>query len=134
MDTFGQKGKNFTPRQQQAMLALAGSPSVAEASRQSQVGYTTLRRWLKDDDFRRELDRLRQEAAELAGAQLQGLMLQSVTVLADAMNDPKVSVRLHAARIALAYGVRLGQLEKFQQQLEAVEDALPIWARHYREK
>ena len=116
------------------MLALAGSPSVAEASRQSQVGYTTLRRWLKDDDFRQELDRLRQEAAELAGAQLQGLMLQSVTVLADAMNDPKVSVRLHAARIALAYGVRLGQLEKFQQQLEAVEDAFPIWARHYREK
>ena len=63
--------------------------------------------------------------------QLQGLMLKSVTVLAEAMNDPTPSVRLHAARTALAYGVRLGQLEKFQQQLEAVEDALPLWARHY---
>ena len=131
MDNFGQESKGFTPRQQKAMFALAAAPTIAEAARQSRVGYTTLRRWLKDDDFRKELDRLRQEAAELAAAQLQGLMLKSVMILANAMDDPSSYVRLHAARTALSYGVRLGQLEKFQQQLEAVEDALPLWARHY---
>ena len=126
MDTFGHKIKKFSPRQQEALLALAVTPSVAKAARQAHVGYTTLRRWLQDDDFRQELDRIRQEAAELARVQLQGLMLKSVTALADAMNDPKPSVRLRAAQIALAYGFRTGQLEKFQEQLEAVEDALPL--------
>ena len=131
MTQNGRKIKKITPRQRIALSHLTAAPSTSEAARQSGISARTIRRWLQDDDFRQELDHLREEAGELAAVQLQGLMLQSVIVIAEAMKDPSVSVRLHAARTALSYGVRLGQLEKFQQQLEAVEDALPLWARYY---
>ena len=127
-----QGNRNFTSRQQRALLSLVATPSVAEAARQSRLGYSTLQRYLKDDYFRAELTRQRQEASDLTSSQLQGLMLQSVVVLAEAMRDPSANVRLRAARTALSYGIQLGQLEKFQQQLEAVEDSLPTWALHYR--
>ena len=74
-------------RQQTALPVIAASRTLTQAANDANINRTTLRRWMEDDKFREELVRLREEAAELARSELQELMLHSVGVLADAMEN-----------------------------------------------
>ena len=98
----------------------------AQAARTAGVGESTLRRWLDDDDFRAELVRLRQESAELARHELRGLMLRSVSVLAEAMDDPDKAIRLRAARYAMSFAVRICETGKLNRDTQDLEDALSL--------
>ena len=122
---------DLTFRQHSALPVIAASPTIAEAARSSGIGESTLRRWLEDDHFREELTRLRQESAHLARQELQGLMLRSVSVLTEAMDHPDMAIRLRAARYALAFAVQFCEAEKLKSDIQALEDALPLWAAHY---
>ena len=82
-----------------------------------------------DADFRRELERRRSEAAELAYAELQGLMLKGVHVLGEAMEDANPQIRLRAAQTALSLGLRATELKEVERLLDVLDDALPLWAR-----
>ena len=103
---------------------MAAAPSLAEAARVSGFSERTQRRWLEDDNFRDELTRLRQESANLARQELQGLMLRSVSVLAEAMDDPDAAVRLRAARYALSFAIQVCEAGKLRADIQALEDAL----------
>ena len=111
-----------TPRQQSVLPVMASTFSISEAARQAQLSPKTLHRWLKDKNFRRELARQQQEAAELARFELQGLMLESVAVLSDALRDPNPSIRLRALRIALACNSHLNEVHKLRQEIKDLED------------
>ena len=114
----------LTFRQQSALPIIAASPTIPQAARTAGIGESTLRRWLDDDDFRAELVRLRQESAELARRELQGLMLRSVSVLAEAMDDPDKAIRLRAARYAMSFAVRICETGKLNRDIQDLEDAL----------
>lgn len=116
----------LTFRQQSALPTIAASPTIAQAARTSGIGETTLRRWLEDDDFRSELVRLRQGSAELARHELQGLMLRSVSVLAEAMDDPDKVLRLRAARYVLSFAAQICESGKLGNDIQDLEDALPF--------
>ena len=103
---------------------MAATPSLAEAARVAGFSERTLRRWLEDDHFRDELTRLRQESASLARQELQGLMLRSVSVLAEAMDAPDMAVRLRAARYALSFAIQVCEAGKLRADIQALEDAL----------
>ena len=122
---------DLTFRQQSALPIIAASPSIAQAASASGIGESTLRRWLEEESFRDELARLRQESASLARQELQGLMLRSVSVLAEAMNDPDVTVRLRAARYSMSFAVQICEAEKLRSDIQALEEALPLWAAHH---
>ena len=125
------RSPNLTPRQKQVLPILAATHNATEAARLSEVSLSTLNRWLHDDDFREELTRLRDEAAELARCELQGIMLYSIGVLAEAMQDPNPAIRIRAARSALSFSIQLNDMKKLKQDVEALELALPVWAKHY---
>ena len=122
------KKSRLSRRQKTALPVVAASPSVLEAARRSNVGLRTLHRWMEDDNFRRELERLHDEAAELARHELQGLMLRSVTAISESLKDPSPSIRLRAANSALAFAIKVGENRKLSEQLASLEDALPVWA------
>ena len=124
----GRRIENFklSPRQQAVLPVIASTPSLAQAARISGFSERTLRRWLADDDFRGELTRLRQESAELARLELQGLMLRSVSVLSEAMDDPDKAIRLRAARYAMSFAVRASETEKLKKEIQDLEDAIAL--------
>ena len=124
------KNSNLATRQRMALPILASAPSVAEAARLSKVGRRTLHRWLQDDDFRNELAQLHQQSAELARTQLQGLMLQAVLALGDSLEDPNPDIRMRVIRTALSFSVKLNDIHKLREEVQALEDALPLWAAH----
>ena len=120
--------ENFDlPHRQWAVLpVMASAPSLAQAARICGFSERTLRRWLDDDEFRGELARLRQESAELACLELQGLMLRSVSVLSQAKDDPDKAIRLRAARYAMSFAVRVCETEKLKKDIQDLEDALAL--------
>ena len=117
----------MTRRQQFALQIMAETPSISEAARQSKIARKTLYRWLEDDDFRQELSRLHQEAAELAREETQSLMLQGVAVLAASMKDPDKAIRLRAARYALTFAHQVAEAEKMKQELHDLQESIPLW-------
>ena len=120
----GTKNSSLSRRQQAALPVIAATPTLAQAARSSGIGESTLYRWLEDDDFRNELARLRQEAADLAKRELQGVMLRSVSVLAEALDHPDMNIRLRAARYGMSFAVQISEVEKLRADLQAVEDGL----------
>ena len=120
----GSEDSPLTHRQQAVLPILAVAPSVAEAARQSKLDRRTLHRWLQDDDFRQELQRIRHEAADLARSELNLLMFRSVAALSEFFDDPDRDRRLRAIRTALAYSVKINDIQNLKDQIQTLEDAL----------
>ena len=84
---------------------------------------------MEDDEFRRELERLRDEAAELAHIELKGLMFKATLVLGEAMEDSNPFIRLRAAQIALNAHLKANELNEIEKRLDLLDDALPLWSK-----
>ncbi len=121
----GSKNSSLSRRQQTALPIVAVAPTVAQAARSSGIGESTLYRWLNDHRFRDELTRLREESADLAKSELRGVMLRSVSVLAEALDHPDIAVRLRAARYGMSFAVQISEVEKLRADLQALEDGIP---------
>ncbi len=129
MERNGTNGATtLTDKQLQTLPHLVTAPSMSEAARRADVGRTTLYRWIEDDEFRRELERQRNEALELAHLELKGLMLKATQVVGEAMDDDNPFLRLRAAQIALTLGLKAIEVKELQSRIELLEDALPLWA------
>ena len=121
--------KRLTPRQMLALPYLACAPSLAAGARTAHIGRATLNRWMNDEEFRRQLKRSREQAAELAHIELQGLMLKSVLILADALDDDDPIARVRAARTTLSVALKAETSQHLQQRLDVLEEALSILKR-----
>ena len=119
----------LTDRQLRALPYLVASPTVSEGARLAQVGLRTEYRWMEDNDFRAELERVHGQAAQLAYVELKGLMLKAVHVLGSAMEDPNPNVRLRAAQTALTAGLKATELRDIEKRLDLLDAALPLWTK-----
>ena len=117
----------LTARQLSALPYLAAFPNANQAARAAGVGKTTLYRWLEEDNFREELTRLREEAAQFARQELKGLQLRAVDVIRDALNHSNVEVRLRAARYSMSYSTKVDLAEKLKQDIDHLEIAVAEW-------
>jgi hypothetical protein len=116
-----------TQRQLNALPYLLAAPTIAEGARMASIGRTTLYRWMNDPDFKHRLEKMRADAANLARTEIKGLMLKSVLVVAEALEDPSPAVRLRAAQTALAMGFKADDLQDMAKRMERVDDALHLW-------
>ena len=87
----------LSPRQLLTLPIIAVVPSRRQA---------TLYRWLRNEFFRVELDRLTAQAAEFTWREIESLAKRSFTVLTDLLEDPDSAVRLRASRAVAAMGIQ----------------------------
>lgn len=118
------KKSPLSRRQEAALPAIASASTNAQAARDAGINKTTLHRWLQDETFRQELTRERQETAALARQELQGLMLRSIAVIADALDAPEMSLRLRAARYTLSLGYQIHEAEKLRSDIQEIQELL----------
>ncbi len=72
INSSNDRNDGLTPSQERAIEALLASRSIAAAARQAEVGESSLRRWLREDDnFQNKLRRIREQALSHAALQLQ---------------------------------------------------------------
>jgi HEAT repeat protein len=115
---------DLTPRQIATLPYIVASPSLSDGARLADVGRSTLYRWLRDAAFAEELERQRARASDLARVELQGLMLKSILVLAEALEDPSPAIRLRAARSTLYVGLKTFDLKEVRQRLDQLDDTI----------
>ena len=119
-------GEKLSLKQRKALPHLAASGSLAEGARKANIGRTTVYRWMEDDDFRSELTRLHNEAADLAQTELKGMMLDSAMVIREALADDKASVRLRAAAAALNLALKTLYGLNIEKRLNRIDDAVAL--------
>ena len=117
---------DLTERQIVALPHVAAGNTLSEGARLAGIGRTTLYRWMEDPGFRRALENAREEAADLARTELQGLMLKAVLVLSDSLEDPKAEVRLRAASTAMNLGLKSVDIKDLNQRLDYLDDTLSL--------
>ena len=114
----------LTFRQQSALPAIALAPTLSQAARDSGVGLSTLRRWLQEPEFRQQLANLRQESADLARQQAQAILPRCLSVFAEVMEAPDPSLRLRAARYAMAFALQIAEFQDLKANLQDIEQAV----------
>ena len=116
----------LTHRQITALPYLVASPTVKEGARLAGISRRTVHRWMEDDDFRDQFERLRDEALSLAHVELKGLTLKGTGVLAEMLEDPSSNIRLRAAQTAIAMGVKITEQTNIQKQIESLTEAFEL--------
>lgn len=117
----------MTNRQQKALAALIRSPTVEEAAQAAGIGYSTLRRWLsEDDDFRQAYQKELAGLVSDAAAQAKQSLSPALSTLREIVEDQYVpaAARVSAARALLDYGLRLTEIIDIIPRLEALENEL----------
>lgn len=118
--------ENLSDRQVVALPYIAAATTNAEGARAADISLATLKRWRQDPAFREELRRMRQETADLAHAEINGLALKSTSVLAELLDDPNPRVRTQAVRLALVLGIQVGQAAENRRRLGQLQKALTL--------
>ena len=115
----------LTPSQEGAIEALLSAPSVAAAARQAEVGESSLRRWLHDDDnFQNKLRCLREEALLHAALQLQQGAGKAVGTLYELIGRDKgvEPGRASLVRAAINFAFRSNVYSDVIDRLKIVEN------------
>ena len=81
---------------------------------------------MDDDEFRTELKRLRDEAAELAQTEIKGMMLDATMVIRDALDDENPSVRLRAAAATLNLSLKTIHGMDVEKRINRLSDAVEL--------
>ena len=125
MDLNGPTPKStLTPRQATALPYIASTSSLHQGAIRAQIGLTTLKRWMNEVRFRSELQRMRDEAASLAKVKLQSLMLKSVLVLDESLDDPSPVLRQRTARDIIAAALRSSEIDDLRDRMDVLDDTI----------
>ena len=118
--------ENLSIKQRQALPHIVTSNSLAEGARRANISRTTIYRWMEDDEFRSELTRLRNEAAELAQTELKGMMLDAAMVIREALDDNDPFIRLRAAAATLNLSMKTLYGLNVEKRLNRIDDAMAL--------
>ena len=127
IDQSNVRNDGLTPSQERAIEALLTARSIAAAARQAEVGESSIRRWLREDNnFQDKLPGLPEEALSHAALQLQNGVSKAVGTLYDLMErDKRVEPgRASLIRAAPEYGFRSSVYSDVIDRLKTVENHL----------
>jgi uncharacterized protein YjiS (DUF1127 family) len=129
--TDGESGpKNpLSARQKKLLTALMTTADVQAACKAAGVGRTAAYGWLKNPDFREELNRLRDHALSDALTHIKTYTAQAVDQLALLMQSQNEAMRRQACNDILSHSINIRTKETIDKRLKAVESVIRkrIW-------
>jgi hypothetical protein len=117
--------KSLTRKQDLALEALIGSPTLTLAAAKAGVTERTIYRWITtDDSFKSEYLKLRREILSNAVFQLQKASNNAVNTLISVMNDlgNPASARVTAAVKILELSFRGIEIDELEQRVSVLEE------------
>ncbi len=124
--TSNARRDGLTPGQERAIQAMLTARSIAAAARQADVGQSTLRRWLREDDnFQEKLRQLREEALSHAALMLQQGAATAVCIMHDLIQSGKPidPGRVSLIRTAIEFAFRAAIYCDILDRVKALEKA-----------
>jgi hypothetical protein len=140
MDSKGQQrrprgtaGRPLNPaKDERLLIALLQGAGYDEAARRVPCSVNTVRRRLKDPDFKRRLDAEREAVFRRATDLLIANVLAAGGRLAQLVADPDGDLALKAVNVTLTHATRYRELADFGARLAAIEARLPPQPYPYR--
>ncbi len=111
----------LTARQKKLLTALVKLSDVQAACKAAGVGRTAAYCWLKDPDFREELNRLRDNALSDALTHIKTYTTQAVDQLALLMHSQDERLRRQACNDILSHSLAIRGKETLDQRIQALE-------------
>lgn len=108
-------------RQTGTILNLLTSSTVEEACRKSGVSKSTVYAWLKDTNFKEELERQRDVLVKSAFNRLKGSVTKAVDELIKLLNSPRPDIRRLASKDVIDYTLKSIEIEDLEQRLNKLE-------------
>jgi hypothetical protein len=120
-------GAKLGRKQEAAIAALLIHRNVDEAAKAAGVGYKTLLRWLKLNDFQDDYRQARRDAFGQSIARLQQASSAAASTMMKILVDPNTpaSVRLRAADGILSHAAKAIEIEDVEVRLARLEAAQP---------
>ena len=116
-------GAKFGRKMETAIAALLARPSIEDAARVARVGEKTLRRWLREPEFKAKYLQARREGVHQAVARMQQATGPAGNVILKLMTDPSVppAVRLRAAENVFTHAIKGIELQDLDTRLAELE-------------
>ena len=111
---------------ERVLAALLTCSTETEAAEVSGVADRTVRRFLADADFRRELSERRLALIDGAAGALQAKISAAIETIGEIMQNEKAKPtdRLAAAKAILDYGIRYTELYDLAKRIAAIEEVI----------
>ena len=116
----------LSPRQMLAIPYIVSAPTIRQGAEAAHIGRNTLTRWMRDPDFRAEVEEARRRVADLAFAEINGLALKGVVALANLLEHPDPRVRNAAIRTALQNSFKLKELADVRNRMDIMDYAFSM--------
>lgn len=117
------KDSGLSHRQAVALPYIASEPTLARGANAAQIARSTLARWMRDPAFRAELEHIRNNMADLAFAELEGLTLKSVIRMAQLLESENENVAHRALKTAIATTLTVREQRTLRHRLDLLENA-----------
>ena len=130
MDRNGQNpdnfGENLSQRQLAALPYLIQPGPLSAKAKTAGIARSTLYNWMNDDNFRNQLQQLREETLRLAQSEFQGAAYEAALVMRDSLRHENEPARFRAAReiVNQAHKAQYGQ--DLERRLEALIEAIDL--------
>jgi len=125
MSKMAVNGRNLTPKQEEAILALLTTTNVEQAARAVKIGPRTLYRWQQEPVFDKAYRKARRDGFGQGTARLQQASGAAVSSILKIMLDPQApaSTKLRAAELVLTHGARAIEIEDVEARVSELERA-----------
>ena len=116
--------EKLTARQLKAIPFIVSSPTYTEGMQKAKVNRSTFYKWLKDPDFKTELDRERDEVASEAFGVLSQSLTKAVETLVGLLNNKDDRLKRLTAKDIIDFIIRHKEIEDLEKRLAAIEQRL----------
>ena len=118
------KKTKLTDRQLKAIPIIVTSPTYSEACKKAKLNRATFYEWLKEPEFKAELDRQRDEIAAEAFGVLSQSLTQAVEALVSLLDNKDDRLKRLAAKDVIDFIIRHKENEDLDKRLTEVEKRL----------
>ncbi len=114
----------MSDKQRRVIPHLLAAPSIEEGCKRAKVGKATLYEWLKNETFKDEIRRQRQEIVTGALETLKANVSKATEVIVGLLESENESIRHRAARDVIEFVVKTTENESLEARIEALEERL----------
>ena len=115
---------HLTDRQLKAIPVIVANPTYTQGCKKAKVNSTAFYEWLKDPEFRAEIDRQRENIAAEAFAMLTQGLTKAVDTLVGLLDNTDDRLKRLIAKDIIDFIIRHKENEELEQRIAAIEARL----------
>src|SRR5262245_5402845 len=115
---------NLSGRQLRVIPYLLGAPSIEEGCKRAHVSKGAVYEWLKDDAFKSELRRQREQLTAIALDTLKAGIAKATVTLVNHLDSERESISIRAAESIIEFAQKALEHENLEKRIQALEEQI----------